>query len=229
MTRERTITFDPHVHTDASHDAAGSVREVLTCGHNSSLDAIAITDHDTTLAAREALEQHDRYDVTVVPGVEISTTDGHLLALGVVDRPPIGRSLADTIRWVRTEGGVAVVPHPFQVSRHGVRKRDLVPCDGIEVFNAWSMTGIQNRRAETFASERDYATLGGSDAHDPTMIGQGYTEVDVTLPTGYLTPARILAGIRAGQTRAVGTPISKTEYLSKYTRSVRDRMTKQLR
>ncbi|WP_336001025.1 PHP domain-containing protein [Halorientalis halophila] len=229
MTGERTITFDPHVHTDASYDAEGSVHKVLACCHNSPLDAVAITDHDTTLAAREALEQQDRYDVTVVPGVEISTADGHLLALGVVDRPPIGRSLADTVRWVRTEGGVAVVPHPFQVSRYGVRKRDLVPCDGIEVFNAWSMAGIQNRRAEAFASEREYTALGGSDAHDSTMIGQGYTEVDVTLPDGDLTPARILAGIRAGRTRAVGNTTSKTKYLSKYTRTVRDRMAKRVR
>jgi len=228
MSGERTIRVDPHVHTDASYDAEGSVHEVLGYCHNSSLDAVAITDHDTTVAAREALEQQDRYDVTVVPGVEISTADGHLLALGVVDRPPIGRSLAESVRWVRAEGGVAVVPHPFQVSRHGVRKRDFVPCDGIEVFNAWSMTGIQNRRAEAFASERDCPALGGSDAHDPSMIGQGYTEIEVTLSDGELTPVRILDGIRAGRTRAVGDTTSKTKYLSKYTRSVRHQMAKRV-
>lgn len=224
MAYERTITVDPHVHTAASYDAEGSIREVLGNAHNSALDAIAITDHDTTIAARETLGQQEHYDVTVVPGVEISTADGHLLALGVVDRPPIGRSLSDSIRWVRKEGGVAIIPHPFQISRHGVRKRDLVSCDGIEVFNPWSMTGIQNRRAERFASERDYAELGASDAHEPSMIGQGYTEVDVTLPDGQLTPSRILAGIRAGKTRAVGNTTSKTKYLRKYTRSVRHQM-----
>lgn len=71
----RTVDFDPHVHTDASYDADGTVGEVLGHCHNSPLDAVAITDHDTTVAAREALERQHRYDVTVVPGVEVSTAD----------------------------------------------------------------------------------------------------------------------------------------------------------
>lgn len=91
------------------------------------------------------------------------------------------------------------------------------------------MTGIQNRRAKAFATDSQYPELGGSDAHDPTMIGQAYTEVDVTLPEGELTPARILESTRAGRIRAVGNTTSKTKYISKYTRSVRHQMAKRVR
>jgi predicted metal-dependent phosphoesterase TrpH len=224
MTAERTISLDPHVHTNASHDARGSVEAVLERCRDAPIDAVAITDHDTTVAARQALEVAERYEVTVVPGVEISTADGHLLALGVRESPPIGASLTATVGWVRSEGGVAIVPHPFQISRHGVRKDDVVPCDGIEVFNAWAMTGFQNRRAETFASRRGYPKLGGSDAHDPTMVGQGHTEIGVSAPPEDVRTPEILEGIRAGRTRPTGNPASKTAVLGKYTRCVRQRM-----
>lgn len=226
---QATIRFDPHVHTEASYDAKGSVHEVLGYCHNSSLDAVAITDHDTTVAAREAIEVQELYDITVIPGVEISTADGHLLALNVVDRPPIGHSLSASIEWVRDNGGVAVIPHPFQISRHGVRKRHLEDCDGIEVFNTWSMTGIQNRRAEQFASANDYPQFGGSDAHEPAMVGQGYTELDVCNPPGEtLSRSDIIAALQSGNTRACGQQTSKTRYLSKYSRSLRQHLSKRV-
>ena len=176
---DRTVRLDPHVHTDASHDAEGTVREVLAYGHNADVDAIAVTDHDTTVAAREALELQAAYDVTVVPGVEVSTAAGHVLALGVRKRPRVGRPLVDTVARIRRRGGLAVIPHPFQVSRHGVRKAAIDDCDGIEVFNAWAMTGIQNRRADAFATRHGYPKLAGSDAHDPGTVGSAYTEVSV--------------------------------------------------
>lgn len=224
MADTRTIRFDPHVHTGASYDAEGSVHEVLNYCQNTQLDAVAITDHDTTVAAREAIQQQARYEVTVVPGAEVSTADGHLLALNVVDRPPVGQPFTETVDWIRDAGGIAVVPHPFQRSRHGIPKRAIDSCDGIEVFNAWSMIGIQNQRAASFADDRGYPALGGSDAHRSGMIGQAYTEIEVAAPPSELTADDIIAAIDAGETRAVGEPISKRRYLRKYVRAVRYRL-----
>jgi predicted metal-dependent phosphoesterase TrpH len=117
---------------------------------------------------------------------------------------------------------VAVVPHPFQVSRHGVRRRELSDCDGVEVFNAWAMTGIQNRRAWAFARDHGYPRLGASDAHEPTMVARSYTEV--TLPRGVspssFTRSDLLDAVRAGETRAAGTSTPTRRYLRKYVRSV---------
>ena len=219
---DRTVRLDPHVHTDASHDAEGTVREVLACGHNADVDAIAVTDHDTTVAAREALELQTAYDVTVVPGVEVSTAAGHVLALGVRERPRVGRPLVDTVARIRRRGGLAVIPHPFQVSRHGVRKAAIDDCDGIEVFNAWAMTGIQNRRADAFATRHGYSKLAGSDAHDPETVGSAYTEVSV----GTAAPSveELLDAVAAGRTRVAGQSASTRRYVRKYTRAVRRRL-----
>ena len=60
------------------------------------LDVIAITDHDETSASLEAREWAARrgYRVQVVPGVEVTTREGHLLALFVEERPPALRAAA---------------------------------------------------------------------------------------------------------------------------------------
>jgi predicted metal-dependent phosphoesterase TrpH len=215
------LRLDPHVHTDASYDATGDVEAVLRRARAAGLDAVAITDHDTTVAAREALEQAGREDLVVIPGVEVSTRDGHVLALGVIDRPPVGEPFEATVGEIRDRGGLAVVPHPFQRSRHGVPKRALVDCDGVEVFNPWAVTGIQNRRARRFARGRGYPRLAGSDAHEPDSVGRAHTEVAVEASgADALDPEAILDALAAGRTRPVGRTTSKRRYLGKYTRAL---------
>ena len=210
------LRFDPHVHTGASYDARGSVDAVLARCRDQGLDAVAITDHDTAVAARRAVIRQDRYGVLVVPGVEISTADGHLLALGVSTDPPTGCPFARTVEWVRDRGGLAVVPHPFQRSRHGVEGGALTDCDGIETFNAWAVTGVQNRRAAVLARQRDYPALGGSDAHHPSAVGTAYTEVR----TADETVDAVLDAVAAGRCQAVGSSYPLRASLRKYAAAV---------
>jgi predicted metal-dependent phosphoesterase TrpH len=225
MTGSRaTVRFDPHVHTEASYDADGSPEAVLEAAESAGLDALAITDHDTTAGAERATAVADEYDVLVVPGVELSTEAGHLLGLGVTTRPPVGTAFADAVRWVRRRGGLAVVPHPFQVSRHGVRERDLSDCDGVESFNPWAVTGIQNARATAFAERHDYPRLGGSDAHRPATVGTAYTDVTVEAPVRSeegVSVDGLLTAIEAGRTEPGGSRTSLGAYLGKYTGSLR--------
>jgi len=219
--RSDTLRLDPHVHTDASYDGSGSIEAVLSRAEDAALDAVAITDHDSTIAAREACELADDYAVTVVPGVEITTDSGHLLALGVRERPAVGTAFTDAVAWVRDRDGLAIVPHPFQVTRHGVRKRELTDCDGLEVFNAWAMTGIQNRRARAYAAAHGYPQVGASDAHDPRMVGRGYTEIVAPAVAGDdLTADDVLDAFRTGRTRAAGQQTPTRKYVGKYTRAV---------
>jgi predicted metal-dependent phosphoesterase TrpH len=208
------IRFDPHVHTAASYDSDAPVASVLDRAAAAGLDALAITDHDTMRGVRRAREYAAAHEVTVVPGVEVSTAAGHLLALGVEDRPEPGRSLGDTVAAVRDQGGAAVVPHPFQRSRHGVARSAMVDCDGLEVYNAMAMTGLQNRRARAFATAEDFPMLGGSDAHVADSVGRAFTEVAVAGETP-LTADQVVAAVRAGRTTFGGDRTSLGRYLRK--------------
>lgn len=66
---------DLHTHTLAS-DGTQSPSENVRLAAAAGLNAVAITDHDTVAGVEEALEAGLRYDITVVPGVEISTVAG---------------------------------------------------------------------------------------------------------------------------------------------------------
>ncbi len=231
----RRIRVDPHVHTGTSHDGQGSVYEVLSYCDDRGLDAVAITDHDTTTAANQALAAQHHYDVEVIPGAEISTSDGHLLALGIETDPPVGRPFAETVTWIRDHGGLAVVPHPFQRSRHGVGRAAITTCDGVEVFNAWAITGVRNRRAAAFARREGYPGIGSSDAHRPDLVGTAHTEVVIDAP---LSVETILEAIAAGRCWPAGRSARTSEYLRKsvdnvtrWTRSARglDRLSRHFR
>lgn len=212
----RLVSVDVHVHTAASYDAEARVDTVLAHAVDAGLDAVAITDHDTMCGARRALERARVHDIVVVPGVEVSTADGHLLALGVSDCPKPGRPLSATVATVHEQGGAAVVPHPFQRSRHGVPRSAVGDCDGIEVFNAMSMTGVQNRRARAFAEREGYPTLGGSDAHTPEMVGRAVTHVELATDTEPLTADTVVSAIRAGRTDYAGRRAPVGHYVKKH-------------
>jgi predicted metal-dependent phosphoesterase TrpH len=207
-----TVRIDPHVHSDASYDAQDPVELILEQAAEIGLDAVVVTDHDVLHESIRAAELAPMYGLVGIPGVEVSTADGHLLALGVEEMPPRRESMAKTVQWVRDRGGVAIVPHPFQRSRHGIRRKRLetVDPDAIEVYNSWLFTGWKNRRARRFARKRGYPGVAGSDAHKVGYVGRAYTEIDIPdVRRTNLTADVVLDAIRDGATRVEGrrTPI----------------------
>ncbi|ESP87308.1 CehA/McbA family metallohydrolase [Candidatus Halobonum tyrrellensis] len=180
MADEVTVSIDPHVHSEGSYDGHEPVELLLEQASEIGLDGIVVTDHDRIDESLRAAELAADYGLVGIPGVEVSTAAGHLLAIGVEERPEPHRSFAETVTEVRDLGGAAVVPHPFQRTRHGVRKRRLTDCDAVEVYNSWVFTGYQNRRAKRFARNRDYPGVAASDAHSAMFLGRAYT--DLTVP-----------------------------------------------
>lgn len=217
--RPLTVRIDPHVHSEGSYDANVPVERILERARKAGLDGVVVTDHDDIGYSLEAAERAREFGLVGIPGVEVSTAVGHLLALGVERRPEAGMPLGETVQQIRTQGGVAVVPHPFQRSRHGIRKRNIGDVDGIEVYNGLAMTGYRNNRARLYAAREEYPMVGGSDAHTPSMIGQTYTEVLVD--SAAETPAQVdteelLDGIKAGATRVEGQRAPLPRYVRKF-------------
>jgi predicted metal-dependent phosphoesterase TrpH len=217
------VRIDPHVHSDASYDGTDSVELILEQAAEIGLDAVVVTDHDEISESLRAAELAPLYGLVGIPGVEVSTSEGHLLALGVEEMPPTRRPLAETVEWVRDAGGVAIVPHPFQRSRHGVPKRIFAALDdgerpdALEVYNSWLFTGYKNLRAKRFATAHDYPGVAGSDAHTVPFVGRAYTEISLRdVSRANLTADVILDAIRDGDTVVRGRrqpiPVSARHY-----------------
>jgi predicted metal-dependent phosphoesterase TrpH len=152
--------------------------------HETDLDVIAITDHDEVSASLEgqAWAARQGYRVQVIPGVEVTTRDGHLLALFVDERPPALRDVRETAEWVLARGGLCLAPHPFTRWTHSLNARALGSATaagllaGVEVLNA-SLAGRGSRpHALRFAEAHDgLAAIGSSDAHMLSMVGVAFT------------------------------------------------------
>jgi predicted metal-dependent phosphoesterase TrpH len=213
MSGPTTLEVDFHVHSEASYDGHEPVELILEHAADIDLDAVVITDHDTMEASIVAAERAPEYGLIGIPGVEVSTADGHLLAIGVDDMPAPGRPMDETVEAVQSDGGAAVVPHPFQRTRHGVRKRRLkrLDPDAIETFNAWLFTGYRNRRARRYAMRYGYPAVGGSDAHSLLTVGRAYTELTVDEPIPDVESDDVVAAVRDGETgvRGYRAPIKR--------------------
>ena len=214
-----TVSVDPHVHSEGSYDGHEPVELILEHAAEIGLDAVVITDHDVIRESKRAAEIAPEYGLIGIPGVEVSTAHGHLLAIGVERMPPRREPYDETVAWIRDHGGVAIVPHPFQRSRHGVRERNIplpnahedaddavAEVDAIEVFNAWLFTGYRNRRARRFAAEHGYPGVAASDAHHLQYVGRAFTELTVEGAESVreVTADDVLAAIRRGTTSVEG-------------------------
>ena len=181
---------DLHLHTIYSYDGTASVPAVLTRAKQLGLDVIAITDHDEIKGALKALELASAYGVEVIPGIEITTADGDLLALFITQKVDAGLSLVETVLRVRELGGVCVAPHPMaggmgmkSLKAHTILKALRNPqvaetLIGIETYNGTSIDRIGNHSANLLSSRLHIAKTGSSDAHVTEAIGIGATEFE---------------------------------------------------
>jgi predicted metal-dependent phosphoesterase TrpH len=199
------LSVELHAHSALSHDGRDPIELLLEQAEAVGLDAIAITDHDEIEASLEAAELAPEYGLIGVPGIEISSSAGHVLGLGIETRVPAGLPYDETLERIHELGGIAVVPHPFQSSRHGVGARispdDLACADAVEIYNSRLLTGRANRKAEHFARARGLPMTAGSDAHIAEMVGQATTRVD---SRDERSTEAILSGIREGRTSVDG-------------------------
>ena len=124
-----------HVHSTFSKDSRASLNRVIKLANNAGLDFVIVTDHNT-LAGRDVYHSMNPPDIPLlIFGNEITTVDGHLIALGVHKEPE--HEIDDTqelVHWIHSNGGFAVIAHPLS-SKRPWTNWELQDLDGIEVYN----------------------------------------------------------------------------------------------
>jgi len=199
---------DLHIHTSFS-DGMASAREMLDWVEAwTDMDVIAITDHDSIAGAMAAREVWARgnYRFDFVPGVEVTTIEGHMLALFVEEPLPNLCRVKAAIEATHRQGGICVAAHPMNPLTRSLgakelrrlsKARDGAHLDAIETANC--SPGSRWRRKQAVAlndSELGLARVGGSDAHFPEFAGGAYTVFDGT------TTAELKSAILARTTSA---------------------------
>ena len=185
------IKLDLHVDSRRSPDGTMSLEEIVSLARARGLDGVAVCDHDLALTAPPEFE-----DFLVIPGIEVSTQFGHLLGLFVAG-PVETRDFFAAVELIHAQGGLAVLAHPFQRSRDGARLAPAVPLlDGVETWNSRADRNIHdaNRLAQSFARACRLPAFGGSDAHCPEEVGNGFTVVEAEELTLEAAKAALLSG-----------------------------------
>lgn len=175
---------DTHIHSIYSHDATATIGAILKQAADVKLNVIAITDHDEIRGSLHARELAPKYGLEAIPGVEVSTRDGHLLALFVEKVPPVGLPLTDTLLAIAEMGGIAIAPHPFNHLPFSLSTEVVVNAmaqpqvkdalKGIETHNM--STQAFNKLAQKLSIFLPLAKIGSSDAHVYQTIGSARTE-----------------------------------------------------
>jgi len=173
--------LDMHVHSCFSNDGAGSPQDLIKSLQKRGLQGMALTDHNTVDGYR-SIQKMIPKDFLVIPSVEISTADGHLLAINVKENINPGRPIEETVERVVEAGGEPVVPHLYRLLS-GIKKEKLkairTKVSAIEVFNGCSIPN-SNLKTAKIAHVFHLGGTGGSDSHDPAYAGYAYTIVDST-------------------------------------------------
>jgi hypothetical protein len=159
-----------HVHTNRS-DGRGTPDDIAAAAAKAGLKFLVFTDHGD--ATRTPDPPSYRAGVLCLDGVEISTTGGHYIAIGLPASPyPLGGESRDVVADVRRLGGFGIAAHPDSPKAE-LRWTDWdAPIDGIELLNldtAWRVHAFQGGAASKFELVRALFTYP---VRGPETIGR---------------------------------------------------------
>lgn len=166
------MRYDLHIHSEFSSDGTMSPGEIVQLARKRGLNGIAVTDHNTIKGGIET-KRYETNDFQVIVGSEVMTEHGEITGL-FLSREIEARDSRSVIADIKSQGGIIIIPHPFDHLRKSAFYPDAEDAewiDAIEVFNSRTVFSGDNARAVEFAAAHNLATVAGSDAHYRNEVG----------------------------------------------------------
>jgi len=207
---------DLHVHSCYSkhviwgNDALPTPKKIIKMAIKKGLDGIAITDHNTVKGGLVGLKVLKEMGLNngfqVLPGAEILSADGDIVAIGITEDIEPNLPAIETIELIKEAGGVAIAAHPYlHITRNSVNGNYIKNLpknknfDAIETFNA-SIGYHKNEKARKLAESLNIPGIGSSDAHWIYDIGNGITGFEID----HLSLNQVIKEIKCGRTYPFG-------------------------
>lgn len=172
------LALDMHVHVD-EHVNYHAIPTVL---RSRGLDGVGLLTHnDLPFAMKVAkiLQARDKQKI-YLPGVELDTSEGHLVVFGIDKAIPPELSPEETIEITKDLGGLSIVPHPFMSHNSLGRKAQEIKADAMEFLNGFAKVflNVPNIMARAAFKNNGFSEVGGSDAHYAFAIGSCYSLIE---------------------------------------------------
>ena len=210
------MLIDLHAHTaPRSNCSRTTLDELVATARSRGLDALCITEHDVRWPAEELADASRLLDFPLIPGVELTTDVGHVLAFGPLRKPLwMGYTLTELVEECEHSDTALVLPHPLRryAGERAVIGGRLPPTAAeIVALPQWEMVhAIEAASTQTTTLEHTLTAaaltvlprpaVGASDAHGPGLAGTYATEVDgpihtaedlaIQIRAGHIRPAR---------------------------------------
>ena len=147
------------------------------------MDGIAITDHTTLAGGLEAVSIAPP-GLLVIPGEEIKSSEGEIIGLFLTEEIPAGLTPEETTERIHEQGGVVIIPHPFDPLRQSPLRTTALErlvaagmVDAIEVLNARMALRSHNLRGAKFAARHGLPGTAGSDGHSRSEYAHAWIEI----------------------------------------------------
>ena len=209
------MLIDLHAHTSPrSNCSRTTLDELVATARSRGLDALCITEHDVRWPEDELADASRLLGFPLIPGVELTTDVGHVLAFGPLRKPLwMGYTLAELVEECEQSDTALVLPHPLRrFAGERAIKGGRVPPSAAEIvaLPQWEMVhAIEAASTQTTVLEHTLTAaalavsprpaVGASDAHGPGLAGAFATEIDRVVHTA----VQLAAEIRAGHVRPV--------------------------
>lgn len=173
---KRLFLTELHCHSNWSRDCDVSLTTIIERCAARNISVIALTDHNEIAGAQE-LQQMAPDWLTVIAGEEIATAEGDVIGLYLKEKIEPRQPIDVTIKEIRRQGGLVLLPHPFDRIRReavgaAVLDRIKDDLDAIEVYNSRCLWPADNRLSAAYARRHGLTAFVGSDAHVAREYGR---------------------------------------------------------
>ncbi len=197
------LAADFHVHAFFG-DGGLPPWEIAAEARRRGLEVIALTNHNQMVAARIGAWIGGSSAPLMLMGEEITSSNYHLVAVGITRTIGWRQSAADAIAAVHAQGGVAIAAHPVRRAWAAFDERAMTELDGLEI--AQPVIHLEDRAAGELAEfdrrvkahNPQVAPIGSSDFHHRAPLGLCRTYV----LADERSASAVLDAIRQGRTVA---------------------------
>ncbi len=196
------LRADFHSHSNYSRDSVIGPQAFVDNCLRKGVTCIAVTDHNEIEGAfviEKLAAERAAGKLKVVVGEEVKTAEGEIIGLFLKELVARGMSPEDTIDAIHEQGGLAVIPHPYDIFRRSVLTDEAIErvktnVDAIEGFNCRNILGRHDQKARDTAAAVDKPITLGTDSHSPWELGVALLELD-----DFETPPELLQSLRGGR------------------------------
>lgn len=198
------LRIDFHTHTKYSIDALIEPRYLADKIKQTGVIP-TITDHNNIDSHKELRKLRAKF----IPGEEIRTDKGDLVALYVSEAIHKKTPFLEAIDMIKQQGGLSYLPHPFDITRKGVNEDKLAgKVDIVEIFNARCPIQVYNEQAERLAKKKRKLAGAGSDSHFLFEFGRTFVEMsNANYEDVYDNPKALLKALKNAHIHGHKAPI----------------------